>query len=141
MVLFWWALRPQWGRETLFVFGGAVVAMLLLSLTAFYHRSYDAVVLAAVLFYAHAIWRWSKSESASPDALARWCSLVLMAVILLGLSAIGAQQNNILNLALRLFGMEQPVWFKAASVLAAYGFLMIILRRHAQATLAHGEKA
>ena len=141
LALFGWALRPQWGRETLFVFGGAVAAMLLLSLTAFYHRSYDAVILAAILFYAHALWRWGKNEFSSPHLLVRWCSLALIIVILLCLAGVGAKQNNLLNLALRPFGLEQPVWFKAGCVFAAYGFLMIVLRRHAQDTLAHGENA
>jgi len=141
MALFWWALRPQWSRETRFVFGGAVAATLLLSLTAFYHRSYDGVVLAAILFYAHAVWKWAEGEKPAKNLMARWCALALIAVILLCLAGVGAQQNNLLNLALRPFGLEQPVWFKAGCIVAAYGFLMIVLRRHAQDTPAHGEKA
>lgn len=138
--LFGWAIRPRLGRESSFVFGGGVIAMLLLSLLAFYHRSYDGVVLAAILFYAHAVWRRGRNESSSLNSMVRWCSLALIAVILLCLAGVGAQQNNLLNLALRPLGMQQPVWFKAACVLIAYGFLMIILRRHAQDALAHGEK-
>lgn len=139
--LFGWAMRPRLGRESSFLFGGGVIAMLLLSLTAFYHRSYDGVVLAAAFFYALAAWKSAWRGEAVKNSPARWCSPVLGAVILLGLAAIGAQQHNLLNLALRPLGMEQPVWFKAAGVLVAYGFLTMILRRHAQGEFAQGEKA
>ncbi len=111
LVLAW--LNGQKPRRPANLADAAVVSMLGLSL--FYHRTYDAVLLAPALIYVFTCgerpaWRW----------------VFLLGMLALAMATIG--EHNVLDLVLTQFGGKQPPFLRALAVFGSMVALILAVR-------------